>query len=180
MIDRQPCLCLPLMHHLVQHRMLYLGPGMPVDMSPADHNLVGLAGLEVDGELTQAALHSVRDPDRYLAQGAGKVSGVQLSMTALKLSDEANVSSTSPPASPGSLQRRSKGMNREGEKFLLGISSDRAGHSRIEKPHHCLQHTVRRERVALMDPKDAPTQAQHHGLIRMGENALYILETQLL
>jgi len=53
----EPSFRLPLVHHLVQERVLYLRPGMPGDVSAADDDLVGAAGLEINLELTQAASH---------------------------------------------------------------------------------------------------------------------------
>jgi hypothetical protein len=43
MIDPKPGLGLPLVNHLVQHRVLDLGPGMSCDVPAADGDFQGLA-----------------------------------------------------------------------------------------------------------------------------------------
>ncbi len=51
MIHSEPRLRLPLVHHLVQHRVLHFGPWMAIDVPSAEPDLIRLAGLEVYREL---------------------------------------------------------------------------------------------------------------------------------
>src|SRR5438093_5388393 len=64
MIHPQPGLRLPLMDHLVEHRVLDFQPRMPEEMAPADRDLDRSLGPEIHAQLAQAGSHSPRDPQR--------------------------------------------------------------------------------------------------------------------
>lgn len=77
MIHLEPRLGLPLMHHLVEHRVLDFGPGVPREVPPAHGDLEGLAGAEIHTHLAEPAPHPAGDADGYLAEGAAEVLGVE-------------------------------------------------------------------------------------------------------
>ena len=60
MIHRQAGLRLPLVHHLVQQRVLHLGPRVPRDVATADRDLDRLPGAEVHAELAEPTCASGR------------------------------------------------------------------------------------------------------------------------
>jgi hypothetical protein len=80
MIDAQAALRLPLVHHLVQHRMLYLAPWMSRKVPAADGDLEGPTGPDLHRELAQAGAHAAGKPDRDLTQFSTEVPGIQLLM----------------------------------------------------------------------------------------------------
>src|SRR3954447_26055992 len=55
-VDLQAGLRLPLVHHLVQQRVLDLGPVMSPEVSPTDPDFLGLPVLVYD-QLTEPAFH---------------------------------------------------------------------------------------------------------------------------
>jgi hypothetical protein len=83
-IDSQPPLRLPLVHHLVQQRVLDLSPRVPGDVPPAEADLCRTTGLEVHRELAQTALHPTREPDRNFSEGSAEVLTVELAMERLE------------------------------------------------------------------------------------------------
>jgi hypothetical protein len=63
MVDPQTGLRLPLVHHLVQQRVLNFDPIVPLDMPPAERELEGPAGSDVNGQLSQATAHAGGEPN---------------------------------------------------------------------------------------------------------------------
>ena len=80
MINRESALRLPLVHHLVEHCVLHLGPRMPVYVPPTQGDLAGLSGPAVDRELAQPALHSARQSYGYFGEQATEMTVVQLTV----------------------------------------------------------------------------------------------------
>ena len=65
MIHGQTGLRLPLVHHLVEERVLDFGPRMPCDVASADGDLDRLPGPDVHAQLTEPAAHPAGEPDRH-------------------------------------------------------------------------------------------------------------------
>src|SRR5947207_13238628 len=62
-VHRQTTLRLPLVHHLVQHGVLDLGPRMAENVAAADGDLGGPAGPEIHRQLAQPGAHPAGPPD---------------------------------------------------------------------------------------------------------------------
>jgi hypothetical protein len=163
---------LPLVHHFVEHGVLDLGPGVPRDVSAAQRDLGHLAGLEVNGKLTQAALHPAGEPDRYLAEGTAKVLEVELLVEAGEPVQQEYVtrSGAVPPLGP-----RAQGhmlVNWKSQELALGKPAQRAGYTRVQEPYYRAEHPVRRVGVAKVNSE--PTlraQAQHDASVRVSSEA---------
>ena len=76
-VHREAGLGLPLVHHLVQHRVLHLGPRVAQQVAAADRDLERPAGAEVDGQLAEPGAHPAREPDRDGPERAAEVLGVE-------------------------------------------------------------------------------------------------------
>src|SRR5450756_44288 len=81
MIDDQPLLVLPLVHHLVQQRVQRLLPPVAPDMPPADDYL-RLAPVSGRAVVAQPALHPARDAEENRPQRAAKSLAVVRGMPA--------------------------------------------------------------------------------------------------
>src|SRR5687768_16736989 len=84
------------------------------------------------------------------------------------------VAGTSPfwSAQPGS--RRRVGLDRELQELPLRRPPQRSRNPGIQEPNHRLENAIGSKRVAPVDPKNPPAEAQHYCLIRMCHNALDI------
>jgi hypothetical protein len=153
---------------------------MPVDVSPTDSDFSRLTRLEIHRELAQAALHSARDADPDVAEGATEMPGVQMPMELPKPTEQPQVSRTGSFSTRRPLRGQCIGLNREVEKLPLGGSSERARDPGIQKPNDGLQHAIRRETIAPVDPEDPPAKAQHHRLVRMSQDLFDVPETERL
>jgi hypothetical protein len=80
MVHLEPRLGLPLMHHLVEHRVLDFGPGVTRKVPAAHGDLERAAGAELHAYFAQPAPHPAGDADRYLAERAAEVLGVETLM----------------------------------------------------------------------------------------------------
>jgi hypothetical protein len=105
---------------------------------------------------------------------------VELAMEGLQPMEQHKVARVGPPATRRPLRCRRVEVNRKFEELSFCGASQCPRHPRIQKPNHCLQHAVRRKAVAPMDAEDAPTQAEHHRLVRVGEDSFDSLETERL
>jgi hypothetical protein len=162
------------MHHLVQHRVLHLRPGMPGEMPPAQADFIGPASLEIDRELAETAAHPAGDPDRNLAQSSAEVLRVQLTMEALQAMEEQDISGTGSLGTRRSLRRGRVGLHRKFEKLSFCGSPERSTHPGIQEPNDCLEHTIGSEGVTPMYAQDPLAKAEHHRLVRVGEDTLDI------
>jgi hypothetical protein len=75
-IQWQVILHLPLVHHLVEHGLLDLGPAI-LEMFPADGDFIHFAGLEIDGELAQPSAHPARKSEGNLPEQSTEVLPVE-------------------------------------------------------------------------------------------------------
>jgi hypothetical protein len=162
----------------MQHRMLDLSPWVAIEVPPAQRKLGSTASLRVYRQLSQTTFHTIGDPDRDFSQHSVEVPPIELSVKGVKPMQQAQVAGTSPfwSARPGS--RRCVGLDRELQELPLRRSPERPRNPRIEKANHCLQHLVRREGVAPMNPQHPPAEAQHHRLICMGDHSLDIFQAE--
>jgi len=124
MIDPKPGFGLPLVHHLVQHGMLDLGPCVPRDVTPADGDIEWAAGPDLNRELTQAGAHAAGEPDRDLAQGPAEVLRVQSLVKAGEPVQQDQITGASPL--PRTRLRPGWGvlLHREMEKLALGRAAE--------------------------------------------------------
>jgi hypothetical protein len=66
----------------------------------------------------------------------------------------------------------------ERQELLLGSPPQRPRHPRIEEPDNGLEHTIRSEGVASMNPENALIEAEHDRAVGMSEDAVDISETE--
>ena len=159
MIDRQSTLRLPLMDHLVQHRVLDFRPRMAVDVAPAERNLRCLSGFTVDRKLAEAALHSAGKPDGNGGQPTTEVPAIQLVMERFQAVDQAEVSRPSPFPSCGPLGWRDIRLNRKIEELSFCSPAERTGNPRIQEAHDRLQHVVRSKPIPAVNSEHPPAEA---------------------
>jgi len=70
-------------------------------------------------------------------------------------------------------------LNGKCQELPLGGSAQHAWHPRIEEPYDCLEHSVRRKGVALVDAQGpASGDAQHNGAVVMGQDAGNIAKSE--
>jgi hypothetical protein len=178
MIDPEPGLGLPLVNHLVQQGMLHLAPGMPRDVTPADGDIDGLAGPDLNRELTQPGAHAARKPDRDIPQSAAEVLRVEPPMQALQPVEQRNISRPGALSPFGSRRGWRVRLHRKCQELALGQLPQRPRHSRIEEPGNRLKYPIRRKSIAPMNPKHALIEAQHDGSVGMGEYPFDIVEAE--
>jgi hypothetical protein len=92
------------MHHLVQHRVLDFGPGVPSDVPAANRDLVRAPGLKIDRELAEPAPHAARESDRNLTQSSAEISKVELAMHRLQPVEQGHITRASSLSPHGSLR----------------------------------------------------------------------------
>lgn len=180
MIHRETALCLPLMHHLVQHRMLHLGPRMTVDMAAAQRDLRCSRGPAVQRELPQSSFHATRQSDRKLRQTAAEVLQVEPAVELFQPTDHPKVTGLGPLPSRSSLSRRCVGVNREIEKLSFGGPPECPRDTRVQEPNDRIQNLVGSEPIPPVNSEHPAVEAEHHRLVGVGEDPLHILETQRL
>src|SRR5688500_15450158 len=71
-IDGEPALVLPLVHHLVKQGVHGLVPSITTDVPPADYDLGPAALLAAEDVVAQPAFHAARHPDRNRCQLAAE------------------------------------------------------------------------------------------------------------
>jgi hypothetical protein len=95
---------------------------------------------------------------------------VQPTMKVLELMEHAHISRPSSFPAEWFLRCRSVGMNWEVEKLSFCGSSQSSRDPRIQKPYYGLQHLVRRKGIPPMDTEDPSAEAEHHRLVRVGDD----------
>ena len=91
------------------------------------------------------------NPNRDLAQRATEVPGVELLMQAGQPVEVDEVTRAGPLAGTRARPRGRMLLDRKGQEFPLGGSSQHPRHSRVQKPHDRLQHAIRGKGVAAVD-----------------------------
>jgi hypothetical protein len=174
MIDWQPGFRLPLVHHLVQQRVLDFCPTMPSDMLSAERELDRPTGPDIHGELSQPAAHPAGEPDRDLPQGRAEIFLVEPAMNRLEPVQQQHVARAGTIAMLASRWGRCVLLYRELEKLELGHSAQCPRDPGVEKTHDCLEHPVGRVGVASMNPEDAPVEAEHHRTIGVRDDSINV------
>ena len=76
-IHRDAGLRLPLMHHLVQQRVLHLGPAMAGDVATTDGDLDRPPGPDLHAQLAEPRPHPAGEPERQAPQRSAEVLAVE-------------------------------------------------------------------------------------------------------
>jgi hypothetical protein len=179
-VDLQFGLGLPLVHHLVQQRVLDLSPTVPGDMLPAQGELERPTGPDIHRELAQPPAHPAGEPDRNLSQSPGEVPLVELVIERLQPVKQEDIPWTGTLAAAGSRRGWCVHFYRELEKLALGHSAQRPRNPGVEVPNDCHEHPVGRVGVASMNAEDAPVEAEHHRTIGVGDDSINISQPELL
>jgi hypothetical protein len=174
MIDSKPGLSLPLVHHLVQQRVLDFCPTVPGDMLPAQGKLHRPAGPDIHGELPQAAAHSPGEPNRDLPQRPPEMLLVEPAMELLEPVKQQHVARAGTLAALRSRRGWRVLLHRELEKLALGNAAERPRNPAVEETHDRLEHPVGRVGVASMNPEDAPVEAEHHRTVAVSDDSINV------
>ena len=142
-IHTQARLRLPLMDHLVQHRMLHFRPGMAGEMAAADGDLDRPSGSEIHAQLAEPSAHSLGDPEWKHAEGAAEVLVVESLVELLESVQKEQVTRLGPVVTRGRLAGRLVLLDRKRQELSLGESSKRTRNSGIQKTNDGTQDTVR-------------------------------------
>ena len=178
MIQRQTGLHLPLVDHLVKHRMLHLGPRFIADMGPADGNRDGLPGADVHAVFAQPGFHSSRKPKRNLLELAVEVPLVELLVNPGQLMQDSKITRA------GALDPRTRlpggcvQLRRKREELVLQRPLELTGHPGTEKSNDGFEHAVGSHGVALMNAKGTVTPRKHDGTVGMQLDSLNAAESQ--
>ncbi len=154
---------LPQVHHLVQQGVGRLVPAVPVDVAAAHGDLVRLAGLVPDAQLSEPGAHPPGDPERQRGKRAAEMARVQFREQpgqALRLLEVAGLRPVA-----GALVAPGRGgvlLGLERKDLVFGGAPQRPRGARRHEPHHRLQDPVRRHRVAAVDAEHALGREAHH------------------
>jgi hypothetical protein len=179
MVHPQPCLRLPLVHHLVQQGVLDLGPAVPRNVPPADRKLDWAAGLDVHRKLAQAAAHSGGESDPDFVEQPAEVPEVEVAMKRLQPVEQEQVTGAGTLPAGGPL-RRGVLLDRKPKELPLSGPSKRPRNPGIEEPNNRLKHAIRSGRVAPMHSEHPPLKTEHHRTIGMGHDPINVSQTELV
>jgi hypothetical protein len=168
------------MHHLVQQRVLDLGPTVPGDVPAAQGELHRPAGPNVHRELAQPAAHAAGEPDRDLSQCTTEMLRVQLPVPRFQPMQQKHVSGMGTIATPWSRCRGRVLLHREPEKLTLRRSTERSRNLGIQEPYDGLEHSIRSGRVAPMNSENPPAETEHHRSIGLCDDPVNVSEAELL
>jgi hypothetical protein len=178
MIDREAALCLPLVHHLVQHRVLHLAPRVPRHVTPTQGDLQRVSVPEVDAQFAKPTPHPSRKADGDLAQHSAKVLGVEPVVELTQAMKQKQIS-RSRALAPARAACRRVLLHGKVEKFPLGRTPERSRKPGIKEPDDGEEDPVGREGVSLVEPEYSPNpQAYHDGPIRVGDDPIYIPKSE--
>jgi hypothetical protein len=179
MVDRKTGLRLPLMHHLVQNRVLDFRPRVAKDMTPADGDLGGPTGCEVYRQLSEPGAHPAGDPDGDGAEAAAEMLPVQPLMAGREAPQQGDVARAGALAAGPARGRWRVQLHREAQELPLGETAHGTGQSRIQEPDDRAKHPVRRAGVPLVETEPAPRRERNHdGAIGMGVYAADITKAE--
>jgi hypothetical protein len=177
-IDSKPGFGLPLVYHLVQHRMLDLGPRMPRDVAAADGDIEWQAGPDLDRQLTQPGAHARREADRNLAQAPAEVLRVQALVQGCEPVQEDQIAGASPLTHARSRRGWRMRLHRKRQELPLRRPAEHTRNTAVQKTHDRLEHPVRSKGVASMNTEDTPVEAEHHRTVGVGNDSLYLPEAE--
>lgn len=175
MVDTEPRLGLPLMHHLVEHGVLDLGPWMTNQVPPADGDLQWPPRPDVYRHLAQPGTHPGRKPDGNLPQRSAEMSLVQAAVQSLqpvKMGDICGQGTRWPRS------RWRMGFDREPQEFALGGAAQQARNSRVQESNDGAQHAVRCMRVAAVNSQNPAMKAEHDGAVRVRDDSFEVLNPE--
>jgi hypothetical protein len=178
MIDSEPALGLPLVDHLVKHRMLDLGPRMPSKVPAADRDFQWLPGPDFDGQLAQPGAHAAGQPDRNFPECSPEVLRIQPMMKSREPVQHEHVTRKRALAGAGSRTWRRMRLDRKGEELTLRGPPQHSRHAWVEEAHDRLQDAIRGKGIAAVNSQNALAEAEHHRTVGMGDNAIYFPEAQ--
>jgi hypothetical protein len=121
------------MNHLVQQRMLDLGPGMSGYVAAADRDLDGVTGSEVHAQLAESDPHPSGEPDGQAPQAACEVLQVEPFVTLDQPVEEEQIPRPGPLAPARSGRRRGVLLDRKGEKLAFGPAPEGPGQPGIQE-----------------------------------------------
>jgi len=156
-IQRQTGLHLPLVDHLVKHRMLHLGPRFVADMGPADGNRDGLTGADVHAVFPQPGFHSSRKPKRNFLKLAVEVLLVELLMNPGQLVQDSKITRAGALDPRTGLRGGCIQLSRKREELVLQRPLELTGQPGTEESNDGFEHAVGSHGVALMNAKDTVT-----------------------
>ena len=122
-VHGQPGLGLPLVHHLVQHGVLHLGPRMAQQVAAADRDLERPAGVEVDGQLAEPGAHPAGETDRDGPERAAEVGGVELLVERDQPVEPDEVAGPRTLAPDGTRRRRRVQLDGKAQEDALGAAA---------------------------------------------------------
>jgi len=180
MIDPESGLGLPLVHHLMEHGVLDLRPGMVSKVTPADSDLHWRPGPDAHRQLTETGAHPAGKPDRNLAQRPTEVPSVQILVKRDEAVQQDQIAR--PGLLPGTWPgpRRRVILDRERQEFALRRPPQHPRDSRIEEAYDRLQDLVRCVGVASMNAEHPPAETEHHRAVGVGDDPIDISESELL
>jgi hypothetical protein len=151
---------------------------VPRDVSPADGDIEGAAGSDLDSELTQASAHAAREPDRDLGQDSAEVLGVEPLVKAAEPVQEDQVTGPSRLASARPGPRWGVYLYWKRQELAFGQAPEHSRDSRIQEPHNGFEHAIGSKSVASVNPENALIEAEHDRAVGMSEDAVDISETE--
>jgi hypothetical protein len=99
-------------------------------------------------------------------------------MQLLEPVEQPQISRTRPLTPYWPLGRRRIGLDRKIEELSLRSPPERSRYAWIQKPNDRPKDIIRSKAIPSVNPKNPPVEAQHHSVIRMGEDSFHVSETE--
>lgn len=168
-VDELAVLRLPLVNHLMQQRVLDLGPPVTPNVPPADGDLAGRA-TAARGELTETLAHAARKPECDRAEGAIEVAVVERSVEPFEMGEDGEVLRV---RSPGWQRRWSDGLDGERDDLAQRRSAQGPGCSGTNVAHDGLEDSIGSEGEPFVDAQHPSGRYREHDPpIAMGHHPL--------
>lgn len=163
---------LPLMHHLVQQRVLHLGPGVARDVATADGDLQRPPGSDIHAQLTEPSPHPAGEPDRQTPEGSPEVLGVEAVVGPAQAVEQHQVAGTRPFAPRRLWRSRGMLLHRKVEELALRNAPHRPRQPWVEESDDGPEDPVRRMGIPPMQAQH-PTRAEayHDDPIGVGDDS---------
>jgi hypothetical protein len=178
MIDGEPLLVLPLVHHLVEQRVERLLPAITPNV-PSAQNDLRLMAVRRRTVVTEPTLHSTRHPNRHLAECPAEPLFIVRRVPARQLVNDREVGRM------GSLRRASSArrIRRPRHRKLENRSARVVPHHSIPAMHeddNRLPHILAGAEEAVVNPELASAVADDDGAVRREPYAILRAESQPL
>lgn len=157
MVQRAPRLDLPLVDHLVQHRVLDRGPPVAGQVAAADGDLEDVTAYRIRTHLAEPSLHLRRQPERYLTEEPAEPGRIEPPVEIRQPLQHQMVSGTASLSAPraGSIGRHME-MDGEARKEPPGAGARSPGpRSRGDPGDNGVQHVIRRVGESTVKTKPA-------------------------